>query len=102
MQQITTSRAASIIGSLHPDARGGKDSIDHPPGAHDDVANAVAGAIVTAARAADEKIVADLQAKGEHRRPGVEPADERMSALPPKADIALHRSECPLCAKSGH
>jgi hypothetical protein len=23
-----------------------------------------------------------------------------MSALPPKADIALHRSECPLCAKS--
>src|SRR5262249_67014 len=24
-----------------------------------------------------------------------------MSALPPKADIALHRSECPLCAKSG-
>ena len=26
---------------------------------------------------------------------------ETMSALPPKADIALHRSECPLCAKSG-
>jgi hypothetical protein len=25
-------------------ARGGRDSIDHPPGAHDDVANAVAGA----------------------------------------------------------
>ena len=25
-----------------------------------------------------------------------------MSALPPGADIALHRSECPLCAKSGH
>ena len=29
-------------------ARGGKDSIDHPPGAHDDVANAVAGALVLA------------------------------------------------------
>jgi len=29
-------------------ARGGKDSIDHTPGAHDDVANAVAGALVTA------------------------------------------------------
>lgn len=28
-------------------ARGGKDSIDHPPGAHDDLANAVAGALVT-------------------------------------------------------
>jgi hypothetical protein len=24
-------------------ARGGKDSIDHPPGAHDDIVNAVAG-----------------------------------------------------------
>lgn len=29
-------------------ARGGKESIDHAPGAHDDVANAVAGAIVLA------------------------------------------------------
>ena len=28
--------------------RGGRDSIDHPPGAHDDVANAVAGAVVMA------------------------------------------------------
>ena len=31
-------------------ARGGKDSIDHTPGAHDDLANAVAGALVTAFR----------------------------------------------------
>ena len=29
-------------------ARGGKYSIDHTPGAHDDLANAVAGALVTA------------------------------------------------------
>jgi hypothetical protein len=29
-------------------SHGGKDSIDHAPGAHDDVANAVAGALVTA------------------------------------------------------
>ena len=29
-------------------ARGGKDSIDHPGGGHDDLANAVAGALVTA------------------------------------------------------
>ena len=29
-------------------ARSGKDSVDHPPGAHDDVANACAGAIVLA------------------------------------------------------
>jgi hypothetical protein len=27
-------------------ARGGRDTIDHPPGSHDDVANAVAGALV--------------------------------------------------------
>lgn len=31
-------------------ARGGKDSVDHAPGAHDDVVNAAAGAIVAAAR----------------------------------------------------
>jgi len=29
-------------------SRGGRDSIDHAPGAHDDLANAVAGALVTA------------------------------------------------------
>jgi hypothetical protein len=30
-------------------SRGGRDSIDHPPGAHDDVANSVAGALIGAA-----------------------------------------------------
>jgi hypothetical protein len=35
-------------------ARGGKDSIDHPPQAHDDVANAAAGALVLAGRPAVE------------------------------------------------
>lgn len=30
-------------------ARGGRDSIDHPPGGHDDVANAAAGALLEAA-----------------------------------------------------
>jgi hypothetical protein len=41
-----------LISQLHGlerrTARGGKDSIDHAPGAHDDIANAVAGAIVLA------------------------------------------------------
>jgi hypothetical protein len=37
-------------------ARGGRDSIDHPPGAHDDIANAVAGAIVTAMQAAAREV----------------------------------------------
>jgi hypothetical protein len=31
-------------------ARGGRDSIDHPPGLHDDVANAAAGALLLASR----------------------------------------------------
>ncbi|MBI4516471.1 MAG: hypothetical protein HY699_11725 [Deltaproteobacteria bacterium] len=33
-------------------ARGGKDSIDHAPGAHDDIANAAAGAVILPAHAA--------------------------------------------------
>jgi len=43
-----------LISQLHglerKTARGGKDSIDHGPGAHDDLANSVAGAIVLASR----------------------------------------------------
>lgn len=37
-------------------ARGGKDSIDHPPGAKDDVANAVAGALVGVLRDASGQV----------------------------------------------
>ena len=40
-----------LVGLERRTARGGRDSIDHAPGAHDDVANAVAGALVTAAGA---------------------------------------------------
>jgi hypothetical protein len=39
---------AQLHGLERRTARGGKDSIDHGPGAHDDVANACAGAIVLA------------------------------------------------------
>jgi hypothetical protein len=35
-----------ISGLERRTARGGRDSIDHAPGAHDDVANAAAGALV--------------------------------------------------------
>jgi hypothetical protein len=38
--------AAQLIGLERRTARGGRDSIDHPPGAHDDVANAAAGVLV--------------------------------------------------------
>ena len=45
-------------------ARGGRDSIDHPPGAHDDLANAAAGAlwrvITTGGRSVWEKLGEDL------------------------------------------
>jgi hypothetical protein len=42
--------AAQLCGLERHTARGGKDSIDHPPGAHDDVVNAAAGALVLAGR----------------------------------------------------
>jgi hypothetical protein len=38
--------SAQLIGLERRTARSGRDSIDHAPGGHDDVANAVAGAIV--------------------------------------------------------
>lgn len=38
--------SGQLIGLERRTARSGKDSIDHAPGAHDDVANAVAGALV--------------------------------------------------------
>jgi hypothetical protein len=34
-----------MVGLERRTARGGRDSIDHAPGAHDDLANAVAGAL---------------------------------------------------------
>ncbi len=41
--------AAQLCGLERRTARGGRDSIDHPPGAHDDLINAAAGALVEAA-----------------------------------------------------
>jgi hypothetical protein len=38
--------SAQLVGLERRVARGGKDSIDHAPGGHDDVANAVAGALL--------------------------------------------------------
>jgi hypothetical protein len=55
-------------------ARGGRDSIDHPPGGHDDIANAIAGAVAAAlqqgffitAEAANE-LIARIAATPPHR-----------------------------------
>ncbi len=41
---------AQLVGLERRTARGGRDSIDHAPGAHDDLANASAGVLVLAAR----------------------------------------------------
>src|SRR5262249_19712611 len=42
-------------------ARGGRDSIDHAPGAHDDIANAVAGALVAALGPSEPNFLAYLR-----------------------------------------
>jgi len=39
---------AQLVGLERRTSRGGKDSIDHAPGAHDDVCNAACGALLTA------------------------------------------------------
>src|SRR5207253_6647732 len=39
---------AQLTGLERRTARGGRDSIDHAPGSHDDLVNAAAGALVTA------------------------------------------------------
>ena len=39
-----------LVGLERRTARGGRDSIDHAPGGHDDLANAVAGALLLASR----------------------------------------------------
>lgn len=38
--------ATQLVSLERRTARGGRDTIDHAPGGHDDVANAVAGAVV--------------------------------------------------------
>jgi hypothetical protein len=50
-------------------ARGGRDSIDHPPGGHDDVANAAAGALLLATKPKDTCISMDIGAYFELHNP---------------------------------
>jgi len=46
--------SAQLVSLERRTARGSRDSIDHPPGAHDDVANATAGVLVQVAGEMDE------------------------------------------------
>lgn len=70
-------------------ARGGRESIDHPPHAHDDLANAIAGVAGLVVRKTPNPVaVSGRQAFiGEHRR-HVGPAD-----LPPPAWVLNPRTE---------
>lgn len=47
---------AQLVGLERRTARGGRDSIDHAPGGHDDIANAVAGAVSEALRRRPESV----------------------------------------------
>jgi hypothetical protein len=51
---------AQLSGLERRTARGGKDSIDHPPGQHDDIANVVAGVVVAIAGKTGAEIWARL------------------------------------------
>lgn len=61
---------AQLVGLERRTSRGGKDSIDHAPGSHDDLINAAAGAIVEALelrqRRDDEPIGAPIQVFDEY------------------------------------
>jgi hypothetical protein len=46
--------SAQLVSLERRCVRGGRDSIDHPPGAHDDIANAAAGVLVQVAGEMDE------------------------------------------------
>jgi hypothetical protein len=61
--------AAQLAGLERRTARSGKDSVDHPPGSHDDLINAAAGALVLAATAR-APLVISAAAMAASRLPG--------------------------------
>jgi hypothetical protein len=62
--------AAQLCALERRTSRGGRDSVDHPPGgAHDDLANAVAGAVVHAASKTQSFIITDALLARTRERP---------------------------------
>jgi hypothetical protein len=57
-----------LLGLERRVARSGKDSIDHPPGGHDDVANAAASALVTLLDRGRSRLVASVRTFEARRR----------------------------------
>jgi hypothetical protein len=62
-------------------ARGGKDSIDHARGAHDDIANAAAGALVLAISGKRKRTAITTSTYGVCERAGGPVAGQRRSPL---------------------
>src|SRR5262249_39117956 len=56
VELLDHARLATQLCQLERHAGGGKDKITHPPSGHDDVANAAAGAVVTALAVATQEV----------------------------------------------
>jgi len=54
-------------------ARGGRDSIDHPPNGHDDLANAVAGALVAAIGPSEPGLLGYMRRAFDRQEAGLDP-----------------------------
>jgi hypothetical protein len=76
---------AQLLGLERSTARGGRDSIDHAPGAHDDVANCVAGAVVTALQPAFDEAAIVIPVYGGTPRnvPGGSVLSSQVAVAPP-------------------
>src|SRR5215813_7819439 len=68
-RSITPRLVAELCGLERRTAWGGRDSIDHGPGGHDDLANAVAGVLVVAAQPQDFGEIFAVNLAPEPRRP---------------------------------
>jgi hypothetical protein len=79
---------AQLLGLERRVSRGGKDSIDHVPGGRDDVANAVAGALVAALPAVGKKKKAMFSGMNDRRR---DPA-AAATATPIRREFSVRRA----------
>ncbi len=70
---------AQIVGLERRTARGGKDSIDHAPNAHDDLANSMAG-VVAALTSSAHGYDSSMQWIGQRRTPVVRKCEEMTKA----------------------
>ena len=62
---------AQLLGLERRTARGGRDSIDHPPGGHDDLANAACGALVATAGGGNAAMIEWIKMIHERQEAGV-------------------------------